>query len=104
MTVRRSTLCAFATAGSLLAPVAPHVAQAGTCPKVDVNLSSNVPRYAGSSDTAANLYPSRGECFQPEWIDTQDCKNDIRLQFTLSITGLPCADSIQVWAGTTDCL
>ncbi len=44
---------------------------------------------------AANLNPSD--------INFQDCQDDIILQFTLIEGGLPTTDTIQVWAGSTDC-
>lgn len=40
---------------------------------------------------------------EPNWIDTQDCDDNIYLEFTLVESGLPTTDTIQVWAGTIDC-
>jgi hypothetical protein len=57
--------------------------------------------YPGGTDT--KLYPFRPANEEPNWIDAQDCDDDIVLQFNLSIGGLPTTDTIQVWAGSTDC-
>jgi hypothetical protein len=48
-------------------------------------------------------YPFRAANDAPSWIDQQDCDDDVILQFTLEEGGLPTADTIQVWAGVTDC-
>jgi hypothetical protein len=75
-----------------------------SCPSVSINVNTIVNRYVGPpGDTNAELYPLRPQNLEPSWIDSQDCKDDIRLQFTILVSGLPCTDTIQVWAGTTDC-
>jgi hypothetical protein len=48
-------------------------------------------------------YPFRPANLNPNDIDQQDCDDDIYLEFTLLETCLPTTDTIQVWAGTTDC-
>ncbi len=48
-------------------------------------------------------YNFRAANDSPSDIDFQDCQDDIILQFTLIEGGLPTTDTIQVWAGTTDC-
>jgi len=88
---------------ALLAVLFPAVARAQTCPSVSISVNQVVPRYIGASDTAANLFPYRPQNLEPSWINYNDCAKDIRLQFTILVGGLPCTDTIQVWAGTTDC-
>ncbi len=48
-------------------------------------------------------YNFRAANLNPNDINFQDCNDDIILQFTLTEGGLPTSDTIQVWAGTTDC-
>jgi hypothetical protein len=48
-------------------------------------------------------YPFRSQDQDPSAVDAQDCEDDIILQFSVSLCGLPTTDTIQVWAGTTDC-
>jgi hypothetical protein len=76
-----------------------------TCPNVTIAVGATVPRYLPGGDSNANLFPLRPENLNPTALDYNDCISDINLQFTLLIGGLPCADTIQVWAGTagTDC-
>lgn len=88
---------------SVIVVLLPQIAWGQTCPDISINLDSVVPRYTGTSDSPANLFPLRPQNLQPTWIDETDCKDDIRLQFTVLLGGLPCTDTIQVWAGTTDC-
>jgi len=89
---------------AFLAVLAPDLAWAQQCPSVSINVNPLVPRYSGPpGDTNAELYPLRPQNLYPTWINYKDCKDDIRLQFTMLVSGLPCTDSIQVWAGTVDC-
>ncbi len=88
---------------ALLAVIVPELAWAQTCPGININVNSVVPRYDGTTDTMNNLFPVRPQNLNPTWINYNDCKNDIRLQFTILVSGLPCSDTIQVWAGTVDC-
>jgi len=88
---------------AFLATFTPRATFAQTCPNVSISVNSVVNRYHGGSDTAADLYPLRPQNLNPTWINYKDCKDDIRLQFTILVAGLPCSDTIQVWAGTTDC-
>jgi hypothetical protein len=48
-------------------------------------------------------YMFRAANEDPNTIDLQDCDDNIALQFNLTISGLPTTDTIEVWAGTTDC-
>jgi hypothetical protein len=89
--------------GIVLAVMIPWTAWAQTCPTVSISVNSVVPRYYPGGDSTANLFPVRPQNLNPTWINYNDCKNDINLQFTLLISGLPCTDTIQVWAGTVDC-
>jgi hypothetical protein len=75
----------------------------GTCPNISITVSPTVPRYLPGGDSNASLFPLRSENLNPTAVDYNDCISDINLQFTLLIGGLPCTDTIQVWAGTTDC-
>ena len=65
--------------------LAPRVARAQTCPSVAITVNPLVNRYIGPSDTNANLFPLRPQNLQPTWINYQDCKDDIRLQFTILV-------------------
>jgi hypothetical protein len=89
--------------GVVLAVAVPWTAWAQNCPNVSISVNSVVPRYYPGGDTTANLFPVRPQNLNPTWINYSDCKNNINLQFTLLISGLPCTDTIQVWAGTVDC-
>jgi MYXO-CTERM domain-containing protein len=102
MAAQRSKLIVLVVAWSL-AVLAPTSARADTCGDISVNVNPVVPRYTGTSDTPANLYPLRPSNEEPSWIDYDDCKADVRLQFTVLIGGLPCDDTLQVWAGSVDC-
>ena len=53
--------------------------------------------------TTANAFPFRAQNLNPTYVNYADCAANINLQFTILISGLPCSDTIQVWAGTTDC-
>jgi hypothetical protein len=86
-----------------LAVLIPLTARAQNCPNVSISVNSLVPRYYPGADTTANLFPVRPQNLNPTWINYSDCKSDINLEFTLLISGLPCTDTIQVWAGTVDC-
>jgi MYXO-CTERM domain-containing protein len=105
MTARRSNLGVFVVAASLLTFLVPQIAWGQECPSVSLSVIPVVPRYSGPdpSDTKTELYPLRPQNENPTWIDEKDCKDDIRLDFTVLMSGLPCTDTIQVWAGTTDC-
>jgi MYXO-CTERM domain-containing protein len=83
--------------------VAPRIAQAQTCPDIDLSVNPTVNRYLSGGDDNAHLYPFRPKNEQPTWLEYRDCKADINLEFTLLMSGLPCTDTIQVWAGTVDC-
>jgi MYXO-CTERM domain-containing protein len=88
----------------LMSVLAPRVSWAETCPNINLSVSPLVPRYQGTADTATNRYPVRARNLSPSWIDLKDCQDDIRLQFTLLMSGLPCSDTIQAWVGReTDC-
>jgi hypothetical protein len=97
---------AAALAASLLGLSVSNDALAGSCADVSISVNSLVPRYYPDADIPANVYPVRPAKEGPAWIDTDDCNADINLEFTLLISGLPCKDTIEVWAGTkdSDCL
>lgn len=88
---------------ALLVLLVPQVARAQTCPNLTISVNQVVPRYVGATDSNADLFPYRAQNLQPSWINYNDCSSNIRLQFTITVSGLPCSDTIQVWAGTTDC-
>jgi hypothetical protein len=76
----------------------------GNCPGISITVSPTVPRYYPGGDTRANEYPYRPQALNPNDINYQDCISDINLEFTITIEGLSgCTDTIQVWAGPTDC-
>jgi hypothetical protein len=75
----------------------------GNCPMVSITVNPVVPRYYPGGDTVANEYPYRPQNLNPNDVNYQDCAADINLEFTLLVGGLPCTDTIWVWAGTTDC-
>jgi len=60
------------------------------------------PRFAAGSDAAA---PAHINNFSPASINYADCVDGIDIQFSLSLTGAPAGDEIQVWAGagSADC-
>jgi hypothetical protein len=74
------------------------------CPNVNITVNPVVPRYYPGGDTAANVYPSRPQNLNPNAVNYNDCISNINLEFTLTISGLPCSDEIWVWAGPTDCI
>jgi hypothetical protein len=88
---------------SVLALTTPRAAKGEECPNLRLSVNADAPRFVGSGDTPANQVRLRPYDLDPDWIDQEDCEDDVRLQFTLHASGLPCADTIQVWAGTTDC-
>jgi hypothetical protein len=66
-----------------------------------LTLGPTVPRFYPDETTP---YPFiRPQNRDPNAINYQDCAADIVLEFTLLISGFQCSDTIQVWAGTTDC-
>jgi hypothetical protein len=83
--------------------VIPATGWAQNCPNVNISVNPVVPRFSPGGDTAAHLSPARPPNLDPDGISYDDCKSDLNLQFTLLISGLPCTDTIQVWAGTVDC-
>jgi hypothetical protein len=85
-----------------LALLSPLPAFAQTCPNVEIGVSSTVPRFSPGPETSANAYPLRQQNLSPTWINYKDCQDDINLEFTLHVSGLPCTDTLQVWAGTVD--
>jgi hypothetical protein len=103
MKAHRSRPWAWAFGAACVAVFVARPAGATGCPDINIQLSPVVDRYTGTGDTSANRDPLRGPNLEPAWIDAQDCQKDVRLRFTLNMTGLPCKDTIQVWAGTTDC-
>ncbi len=70
------------------------------CSSPVITINPTVYRFAANGTTA---YPFRAANDDPNWIDAQDCEEDIILQFNLSVACLPTSDTLQVWAGTTDC-
>jgi hypothetical protein len=103
-------------AGALLAAVAvlpSRTAQAqttgtgtgGTCPGINITVSQTVPRFpiGNQDDNPQDPFPSRDQNLDPNAINYNDCNSDIHLQFTGNVSGLPCTDTMQIWAGTTDC-
>jgi hypothetical protein len=73
------------------------------CPDISLSLGEMiVPRFYPDGKTP---YPFiRAQNLDPNAINYQDCAADILLKFTLLVTSsLACTDTIQVWAGETDC-
>lgn len=81
----------------------PRAAWAQTCPSVSISQNPTVNRYNPGADTVANQFPVRAQNLDPTAINYTDCIADIHLHFDLIVSGLPCTDTMQVWAGTTDC-
>ncbi len=80
----------------------PHEPTPTSCSGPSITIDPVVNRYyPGGTDTEP--YPFRPANEEPNWLDAQDCEDDIVLQFNLSISCLPTTDTIEVWAGTTDC-
>ncbi len=61
-----------------------------------------VPRFYAGSDASA---PAHFDNFSPSAINYADCVDGIDLEFTLTLSGPPVGDTIQVWAGSgqADC-
>jgi hypothetical protein len=76
----------------------------GTCPSISINVNPTVPRFPDTNpnDNPKNTFPSRTQ-LDPGGIDYYDCSSNIHLQFSGSVGGLPCTDTMQIWAGTADC-
>src|SRR5580692_3849290 len=84
-----------------LGSLSPRSADAQTCPNITFNLGSTEPRFYSDEKTP---YPFiRPQNLDPTAINYKDCADDITIEFTLLIGNLPCTDTVQVWAGTTDC-
>ncbi len=98
--VVRGGLAALAV---LAAVGAPRAAHAQTCPSLNITPNGVVNRYVGTADNAANSWPLREQNLNPTYINYADCAANARLNFTILVGGLPCTDTIQVWAGTVDC-
>jgi hypothetical protein len=77
--------------------------QPSGCANVSLSVNPTVPRFLPGGDTAANAFPSRAENLDPTAIDYDDCISNINLEFAVIVSGLPCTDTLQVWAGATDC-
>jgi hypothetical protein len=79
----------------------------GTCPNISLAVNEVVLRYPppDNVDNPADPYPIRPDNLDPTGITDSDCDADIHLQFGVAVSGLPCTDTMQVWAGTaaTDC-
>jgi hypothetical protein len=77
----------------------------GTCPSISIHVDVVVPRFpdTNADDNPNHTFPSRPQNLDPTGIDYNDCSSNIHLQFTGSVDGLPCTDTMQIWAGTTDC-
>ncbi len=86
-------------------PASAQTTSTQTCANVSLTVNPNVPRYPDSnpSDNPNDLFPSRAQNLDPNAINYSDCKADIHLGFNVTVSGLPCTDTMQVWAGTTDC-
>jgi hypothetical protein len=94
----------FGIGACVLGLFLPALAAAQTCPNVSLSIpTGSAQRYYPGSDVASNIYPTRPQNEDPQYIDEHDCDEDIHLQFTLVASGLPCSDIIQAWAGPTDC-
>jgi hypothetical protein len=65
-----------------------------------ITINPTVPRFTTNGQTP---YPYRPQNLNPNDINFKDCSDNIVLQFTLLETGLPTTDTLQVWAGPTDC-
>jgi hypothetical protein len=65
-----------------------------------ITISPTVYRFYPNGVTS---YPVRDANVNPNDINFRDCDDNIALQFNLTISGLPTTDTIEVWAGTTDC-
>ena len=103
MTTRTWNRWVWAVCVSSLGVLVSGNAMAETCPTIALSLPTPPQRYYSGPDTAPNVYPSRPANEAPTFIDLRDCQDDIHLEFVVASSGLPCSDTIQVWAGPTDC-
>jgi hypothetical protein len=103
-----SKLAAALLVAAALASPKPAFAQFGV--GGDGGSTSNSGLSIAQAGTVYRFYPNgttpynfRAANLNPSDINFQDCQDDIILQFTLTEGGLPTTDTIQVWAGSTDC-
>jgi len=67
---------------------------------LSITINGVVNRFYPNGTTSYNF---RAANLNPYDINFQDCSDDIILQFYLTLGGLPTTDTLQVWAGSTDC-
>jgi hypothetical protein len=72
----------------------------GSTSSLGITINPTVPRFATNGTTP---YPYRPANLNPNDINFQDCSANIVLEFELIESGLPTTDTLQVWAGPTDC-
>jgi hypothetical protein len=72
----------------------------GSSSSMGISINPTVKRFYPDGVTSYNF---RAANFNPNDINFQDCNDNIILQFSLNLTGLPTTDTIEVWAGSTDC-
>ncbi len=65
-----------------------------------ITINPTVKRFYPDGVTSYNF---RAANFNPADINFQDCEDNIVLQFSLNLSGLPTTDTVEVWAGSTDC-
>jgi hypothetical protein len=92
---------ALGLAAALLLAPRPAIAQIeGGTSGLGITINSTVKRFFPNGTTPYNF---RAGNFNPSDINFQDCEDNIVLQFSLNLSGLPTTDTVQVWAGATDC-
>src|SRR5579863_4026474 len=96
------TLIAAAILGSLLLMMstAAYAQDGGGTSGLGITINPTVQRY---TTTKSAMYPFRAQNLNPNDINFKDCSDNIVLEFQLFETGLPTIDTLQIWAGPTDC-
>jgi len=100
----RLVSCALGIGLAALVTGSPRTALAqlgdgGSSSGVGISVSGTVYRFTPNGQA----YNFRAANLNPNDISFQDCEDNIYLEFTLIESGLPTTDTIEVWAGTTDC-
>jgi hypothetical protein len=111
--LRRRSLALAALAAAMLAPAAARADDAGTTAGAEnINgATANPERFLYQNGVCQTCVATditnnpRAQNLNPEGINYVDCEDNLRMDFSLSLSGFVASDdaAIQVWAGTIDC-
>ena len=103
-------LVRLASVASVLLAASPALAQSQGSPNVSVATASPsrflyLDGVCGSCAATDVTSSPRPQDRNPQGVSFSDCEQNLRLDFSLVLSGLPASDSdsVQVWAGTVDC-